>query len=249
MTPCDNETVANVDNFPVVDLEYSQPLLNGTSAFVGENSEKRACIPESTSIDTENGTDLSCSHDDMHVKTGQPTGMCEKGTQRPLALTVTYKELCEIRKRECRSEVTKTMNNTALKFVCYEKKDVPDFIDETVKSKKWSTTFGLSSELSDATSNPTIQALIRAHKESGNKEKAGETRKRAAGQKAKVFIGNSVKNSRISLTGEFTSDKFKHRTDAAKSIGRPTSYADERCRLLSIMAMNYPYRLLQELFG
>ena len=130
-----------------------------------------------------------------------------------------------------------------------KKKDVPDFINETVKSEKWSTTFRLSSELSDATSNPTIQALIRAYKESGNKEKAAETRKRAAGQKAKIFIGNSVKNSHISLTGEFTSDQFKHRTDAAKSIGRLTSYADERCRLLSIVAMDYPSRLLQELLG
>ena len=72
-----------------------------------------------------------------------------------------------------------------------------------------------------------------------------ETRKRAAGQKAKIFIGNSVKNSRISLTGEFTSDQFKHRTDAAKSIGRLTSYADEPCRLLSIVAMDYPSRLLR----
>ena len=130
-----------------------------------------------------------------------------------------------------------------------KKKDVPDFINETVKSEKWSTTFRLSSELSDATSNPTIQALIRAYKESGNKEKAAERRKRAAGQKAKIFIGNSVKNSHISLTGEFTSDQFKHRTDAAKSIGRLTSYADERHPLLSIVAMDYPYILLQELLG
>ena len=76
-----------------------------------------------------------------------------------------------------------------------------------------------------------------------------ETRKRAAGQKAKIFIGNSVKNSRISLKREFTSDQFKHRTDAAKSIGRLTSYADKRRRLLSIVAMDYPYRLLQELIG
>ena len=53
----------------------------------------------------------------------------------------------------------------------YWKKDVPDFINETVKSKKWSTTFGLSSKLSDTTPNPTIQALIRAYNESGNKEK------------------------------------------------------------------------------
>ena len=85
MTPGDNETVANVDDFPVVDLECSQPLLNGASAFVGENSEKLVCIPEATSIDTEDVTDLSCSHDDISVKTCQPTGMCEKGTQRPLA--------------------------------------------------------------------------------------------------------------------------------------------------------------------
>jgi len=69
MTPCDNETVANVDDFPVVDLECSQPLSNGASAFVGENSEKRECILEATSIDTEDVTDLSCSHNNIHVKT------------------------------------------------------------------------------------------------------------------------------------------------------------------------------------
>ena len=87
---------------------------------------------------------------------------------------------------------------------------MPDFINETVKSKTWSTTFGLSPKLSNATSNPTIQALIKAYDESGNKEKAAETRKRAAGLKAKTVIGNSVKNSRRSLTGEFTSDQFRH---------------------------------------
>ena len=137
--PC--VTSADVDDFPVLDLECSQPLLNGASAFVGKNSEKLVCIPEATFIDTEDVTDLSCSHDDIRVKTCQPTGMCEKGTQRPLASSVPYKELCERRKLECRSEVIDTMNNAALKFVCYEKKYVPDFINETVKSKKWSTTF------------------------------------------------------------------------------------------------------------
>ena len=72
--------------------------MNGASAFVGENSEKLVCIPEATSIDTEDVTDLSCSHDDISVKTCQPTDMCEKGTQRPLASSVPYKELCERRK-------------------------------------------------------------------------------------------------------------------------------------------------------
>ena len=175
--------------------------------------------------------------------------MCEKGTQRPLVSSVPYKELCERRKLEWRYEVIATMNNAALKFVCYAKRMSLISLTRQSKARSGVLPFGLSSELSDATSNPTIQALIRAYKESGNKEKAAETRKRAAGQKAKIFIGNSVKNSRISLTGEFTSDQFKHRTDAAKSIGRITSYADEQCRLLSIVAMDYPSRLLQELLG
>ena len=109
---------------------------------------------------------------------------------------------------------------------------------ETVKSKKWSATFGLSSELPDVSSNPTMQALIREYKESGNKEKTAETRKRSAGLKAKICIGNSVKNSRISLTGENTSDPFKQRTDAAKSIGRLTSHADRRTASIVINCGN-----------
>lgn len=246
MTPCDNEPMATVDDFPVVHSEHDQPLPNGASAFISNNPVNVACITEATSIDTEDVMDLSCSDD---IKTYQPTGTCEKGTQRPMAPSVPYKELCDRRKRECRSEVIETMDNAALKFVCYERKDVPAFIMETVKSKKWSATFGLSSELPDVSSNPTMQALIREYKESGNKEKTAETRKRSAGLKAKICIGNSVKNSRISLTGENTSDQFKQRTDAAKSIGHLTSHADERRRLLSIVAMDYPYRLLQELFG
>ena len=56
-------------------------------------------------------------HDDIRVKICQPTGMCKKGIQHPLALSVPYKELCERRKRECRSEVIDTMNNAALKIV------------------------------------------------------------------------------------------------------------------------------------
>ena len=240
MTPCDNETVANVDDFPVVDLECSQPLSNGASAFVGENSEKRACILEATSIDTEDVKDLSCSQFWQHTcKDITAYRYVQKGN-------TSFGFICPLQRALWEENV-----NAGLKFFTlwtmqpwslYWKKDVPDFINETVKSKTWSTTFGLSPKLSDATSNPTIQALIRAYDESGNKEKAAETRKRAAGLKAKTFIGNSVKNSRISLTGEFTSDQFRHWTDAAKSIGCLTSYADEWRPLLSIVAMDYPYR-------
>ena len=51
------------------------------------------------------------------------------------------------------------------------------------------------------------------------------------------------------MSGETTPDHFNHRTDAAYSIGRLTMHGDERRRLLSIVAMDYPHRVLQELFG
>ena len=46
-----------------------------------------------------------------------------------------------------------------------------------------------------------------------------------------------------------TPQEFKNRVVAADFVGRVTYYADEGRRLLSIGEMNYPYRLLQELFG
>ena len=67
--------------------------------------------------------------------------------------------------------------------------------------------------------------------------------------KGKIAIGNSLKDSKITPTGEKTPEHFKSRTEAASSVGRLTSQADERRRLLSIVAMDYPYCFLQEVFG
>ena len=67
--------------------------------------------------------------------------------------------------------------------------------------------------------------------------------------KGKIAIGNSLKDSKLTPTGEKTPEHFKSRTEADSSVGRLTSQADERRRLLSIVAMDYPYRFLQEVFG
>ena len=81
-----------------------------------------------------------------------------------------------------------------------------------------------------------------------SKEKVHEIRKRASSQKVKIFIGSSLKDSRLTLSGDKTPKEFANRVAAAGSIGRVTHYADER-RLLSIVASEYPYRFLQEQFG
>lgn len=57
-----------------------------------------------------------------------------------------------------------------------------------------------------------------------------------------------MNDSRVTLEGEKTPEHFQNRVAAANSIGRLTCYSDERRRLLSIVAMDYPYSVLQELF-
>lgn len=100
----------------------------------------------------------------------------------------------------------------------------------------------LDGEFRDVPLNPTLQALVKEYKDSGCKEKSKETRRRLSDLKAKISIGNTLNDSRITITGEKT-------PEAAKSIGRLTSGADERRRLLSIVIRDYPYRFLQQLFG
>lgn len=84
---------------------------------------------------------------------------CEKGTQRPMVPSVPYKDQCERRQREFRADVIETMKDTALKYVCFEEKDLPEFMKDIIQSKKWSLASGLSNNL-DVCANPTVQALI-----------------------------------------------------------------------------------------
>ena len=93
-----------------------------------------------------------------------------------------------------------------------------------------------------------MQSLVKVYRACMDKEQKREARRRSLKQKGKICIGNSLKDSRVTLTGEKTPEHFKDRVSAANSIGRLTCYADERRRLLSIVAMDYPYRMLQDLF-
>lgn len=224
----DDPTVSELDGL-------GEEIVPIDAVLVREELLQNDSVVEATSVQTEDR--------------GKCPSSCEKETQRPMVPIVPYKDQCERRQREFRSDVIDTIKDTALKYVCFEKNDLTEFIRDTVNSKKWSSTFGLSSNCQDVSANPTIRGLVKEYKASADKEKSKETRKRLTNLKGKIYIGSSMKNSRMSLTGENTPDQFKHRTDAANSIGRLTTYGDERRRLLSIIAMDYPYRILQELFG
>ena len=173
---------------------------------------------------------------------------CDKGTQNPPLPQVPYKNMAERKQRLTRAGITQLIRDSPMKMVHFVPADLTLFMEELLQNKKFCSTFGLSSDTKDITCNPTIMAVVKEYQSSVDKEKKQEVRKRAANQKSKVCIGNSLKNSRVTLTGEKTPEHFKDRVTAASSLGRITCYADERRRLLSIVALDYPYSVLQKLF-
>ena len=135
-----------------------------------------------------------------------------------------------------------------MKMVHFVPGDLTLFMEELLLNKKFCSTFELSSDNKDITCNPTIQALVKEYQSSVDKEKKPEVRRRTSNQKSRVCIGNSLKNSRVTLTGEKTPEHFKDSVTAASSLGRLTCYADERRRLLLIVAFDYAYSVQQKLF-
>ena len=73
-------------------------------------------------------------------------------------------------------------------------------------------------------------------------------RLRSAKQTQTILIGQTLRDTRISLSG-VTSEVFKSRGDAAKDLGRIRSYSDEKRRLLSIVATDYSYSVVEKLFN
>ena len=93
-------------------------------------------------------------------------------------------------------------------------------------------------------------SLVKEYQESAVKEKRNKKkRNRRTKLKGKLAIGKSLKDWKITPTGGKTLKHFESRTEAASAVGRLTSQADERRRLHSNLAMDYPYRFLQEMFG
>ncbi|CAH3027928.1 unnamed protein product, partial [Porites evermanni] len=77
---------------------------------------------------------------------------------------------------------------------------------------------------------------MKEYQESAVKEK--KTRKKEQNGKI-IYISNSLKNSRITPTGEKTPEH---------ALQKKNEVEDDRRHLLSTVATDYPYHVLQELF-
>ena len=152
-------------------------------------------------------------------------GKHDQGTQRPVVPLVAYKDQTERGKREMRAELISNIKHMALPSVLFEESNMMQFITDVVNSKTWAATFGVDSTNARESCNPILQSLVKNYKDCMSKEKAKEVQKKAAAQKAKILIGSSLKDSRLTLLGDKTPEEFKNRVATANSVGRMTYFA------------------------
>ena len=112
--------------------------------------------------------------------------------------------------------------------------DQSDLLQETVHSKK-NGTLCLVSLVGSV--GPTLLSLVKEYKESAVKEKKKQEKKEQNGKI--IYIGNSLKNSRITPTGEKSPEHALQKKNEAE---------DDRRHLLSTVATDYPYHVLQKVF-
>ena len=156
---------------------------------------------------------------------------CDRGTQKPPVRKIPYKELSDWAQRPVRAHVIELMRDEVMKTVHFVPEDMSEFMNELLQNKNFHSVFGLDVDNQDICNNPTMQSLVKEYRACMDKEQKREAR-RSFKQTGKICFGNSLKDSRVTLTGEKTPELFKDRASAANSIGRLTCYADERRRLV-----------------
>ena len=149
-----------------------------------------------------------------------------------------------------RSEIIELVKDTAMKYVHFESGTcLQKLMGDVVDSKNWCQVFG-NSVVKDKNSDDThfLKILSEEYKACKDKQATKQINQNAKKQKEKFLIGNNKSQSRLTLEGKIL-DNVKSRTDAARKIGRVRHYGDEKQRLLFIVATDFPYRTLQQLFG
>jgi len=137
-----------------------------------------------------------------------------------------------------------------MKYVHFESgTSLQKLMGDVVDSKNWYQVFG-NSVVKDKNCDDThfLDILSQEYKACKDKQVTKKINQNAKKQKEKFLIGNTKSQSRLTLEGKML-DNVKSRTDAARKIGQVRHYGDEKRRLLSIVATDFPHRTLQQLFG
>ena len=126
--------------------------------------------------------------------------------------------------------------------------DVSDLLGELTASRKWQRTFGTKTKPQKDSAHAFLTKLAKEFQACRNKEMTKEINDRAKALNQPIKIGGTMKGSSIAFQGT-TPESFKTRTDAARAMGRISSYGAEKRRILSIVAQDFPETMLTEVLG
>ena len=130
-----------------------------------------------------------------------------------------YKEAEQRTQQKMRAKAIDNLSALANQFVNFIPSDVPSFICDLVHSGKWQSTFGSVPGCNSAgNENSFLSMLAAEYQACKDKELNKAIRKNAASQTQKILIGDTLKKSRISFSGN-TPEIFNSRVDAAKQLG------------------------------
>lgn len=146
-----------------------------------------------------------------------------------------------------RAEIIETLKSVALKYVHFEPgPPLVQLMEDILQSRNWKQLFG-SLQQPSSHANEFLQALAKEYKSCKDKEARKQAKVNSKGQKQKLLIGNTKAKSKIAMFRDTPLD-VNSRVEAAKKIGRIRHYGDEKQHLLSIVASDYTYSFLQNLF-
>ena len=147
------------------------------------------------------------------------------------------------------AEIIEVIKSVALNYVHFEPgPPLLKLMQDILQSRNWKQTFGVSlPQHPTLCSNEFLQTLAKEYNNRKDKETKKKVKENAKAQKQKLLIGNTKAKSKLAMLGDTPLDMCS-RVEAAKKIGRIRYCGDEKRRLLSIVASDYPYSLLQNLF-
>ena len=170
------------------------------------------------------------------------------GVQTPELPSVPYASLQDRRQRVYRQQVTDLISDAMAKVAGNSREEMVCFLRDIFESTAWKSKFGDIAEYVSSNDDKIIDSLVRDYNLTKDKELAKEMRGRKRALKVKIKIGDSLKSSSIPTVHPDEAIQ-KNRVEAAQAVQRVQSYPDERRRLLSIVANEFPYEYLQKKFG
>ena len=149
-------------------------------------------------------------------------------------------------KRNLRADLCTAIENL-VRDMTPEGTDLEILFADLTECRKWKALCGKEPFTPvNAQEDSFLIKLASEYQHCKDKEQTKQAQAQAKKLTKKIKIGGTMKDSRISLDG--SKSLGSTRVEAAKSVGRVRAYGDEKRRLLSIVANDYPYRVLKQYF-